>query len=223
MNANPQSGFTLWELMITLLVAGILFGIGVPNMMEFQRNGLVIAATNELITGVLAARTEAVKRQVPVTLCASADPINAPACSITGAGTNGGFFVWVDENGNTDPASGAPIITDANDGNAVLDMNEPILRRTPPPGGTINVWANSGYISYGPNGFRRTATGSATLPVSWILICDDRGNRNTSGTVSTARVVRIDATGRAQVQQSVAEVAAALVIIRMSTPAAACP
>ena len=59
---------------MTLLVAGILLGVGVPNVMEFQRNGAMTAAANELVTGVLTARTEAVKRQVPVTLCASPDP-----------------------------------------------------------------------------------------------------------------------------------------------------
>ena len=64
MKAPRQSGFTLWELLITLLVAGILFGIGVPNFMEFQRNGAVTAAANEL-SRAPCARAEAVKRQVP--------------------------------------------------------------------------------------------------------------------------------------------------------------
>ncbi len=37
---------------MTLLVAGILLGIGVPNVMEFQRNGAMTAVANDLITGV---------------------------------------------------------------------------------------------------------------------------------------------------------------------------
>ena len=45
-----QHGFTLWAAMTTLLVAGILLGVGVPNVMEFQRNGAVTAAANDLVT-----------------------------------------------------------------------------------------------------------------------------------------------------------------------------
>ena len=90
------------------------------------------------------------KRQVPVTLCASPTPPRAnPVCSQNGAGANGGFIVWVDENGNVD-ANGVPIIADATDGNAVVNNNEQILTRTAVPGGTINVSADSGYIAYGP-------------------------------------------------------------------------
>ena len=60
MNLRLQNGFTLWELLITLLVAGILIGIGVPNVMEFQRNSAMTTAANQLLTGVIMARTEAV-------------------------------------------------------------------------------------------------------------------------------------------------------------------
>ena len=152
MNANVHRGFTLWELLITLLVAGVVFGLGVPNFMEFQRNNAIIAAANSLVTAILAARSEAMKRQVPVTLCASPDPIAAnPVCSPNGAGSNGGFIVWVDENGNVD-ANGVPILTDATDGNAIVNNNEQILTRTAAPGGTIRRWADSGYVAYGPNG-----------------------------------------------------------------------
>ena len=50
MNANVHRGFTLWELSITLLVAGVVFSVGVPNFMEFQRNNAIIAAANTLVT-----------------------------------------------------------------------------------------------------------------------------------------------------------------------------
>jgi len=224
MKATSQSGFTLWELLITLLVAGVLFGIGVPNMMEFQRNGLITAAANQVITGVLSARTEAVKRQAPVTLCASPNPTAvAPTCSPNGAGSNGGFIVWVD---SLVDANGIPIITPATDGNAVVDPGEQILMQTAAPGGTINVWGDSGYIAYLASGFRRTtpaAGAGGRLSASRLLFCDDRGNRATSGQLSTARALRIDATGRGQVVQTIAEVTEALGIITASGVAAVCP
>ncbi len=209
MNARPQHGFTLWELLITLLVAGILIGIGVPNVMEFQRNGAMTAAANEFVTGILMARAEAVKRQVPVGLCLTANPTDpVPVClqNPVADNRNLGFVVWVDENGNLD-ANGSPILTDATDGNAAIDAGETVLMRRVPAGGTVAVSANCGYISYGQNGFTRPATlGGVQLcnpnPRA-ILLCDDRGRRRAAGSLSSARIVAIDNIGRGQVYQTV--------------------
>ena len=105
MKAIRQAGFTLWELLVTLLVAGVLFSIGVPNMMEFQRNGVMSGAANELVTALLVARSEAIKRQSFVTWCLSTNPTAAaPTCApgpIADSATSG-FIVWMDENGNVD-------------------------------------------------------------------------------------------------------------------------
>src|SRR6187431_233223 len=103
MNTSRQRGFTLWELLMTLLVAGILLGIGVPNMMQFSRNAAMTAAANDFVTATLTARTEAVKRQAPVTLCLSDNPTDAnPTCvagNVSDSATRG-YVVFVDENGN---------------------------------------------------------------------------------------------------------------------------
>jgi prepilin-type N-terminal cleavage/methylation domain-containing protein len=216
MDTRHQSGFTLWELLITLLVAGILVGIGVPNVRDAQRNSAMSSATNDLITALLAAKSEAVKRRVPVTLCASPDPTAAnPVCSQTGAGANGGFIVWVDENGNLDPNK-TPILTDATDGNGVVDPNEPILMRSAAqpsmaPAGPLRIFANSGYIVFGGNGWPLPAVPGPPY-LTWVLYCDDRGNRHGSGgpTFSTARAIRVDTTGRGSVQTEQADIINAL-------------
>jgi type IV fimbrial biogenesis protein FimT len=204
MNLRPQYGFTLWELLITLLVAGILIGIGVPNVMEFQRNSAMTTAANQLLTGVIMARTEAVKRQAPVGVCLSANPTAAnPTCSPNAVAdaANLGFIVWVDENNNFD-ANGARILTDATDGNGVIDANELVLMREVPPGGTIRVSANCGNVSYGPNGFTRTAGALCNPPAGRaVLFCDDRGRRLAAGSLSSARIVTVDRPGRGQVLQ----------------------
>jgi type IV fimbrial biogenesis protein FimT len=232
MDTRHQAGFTLWELLVAMLVAGILIGIGVPSFRESQRSGAMTAAANELITALLAARTEAVTRRVPVTLCASVDPTAAnPVCSQNGAGANGGFIVWVDENGNLD-VNGTPVLTDASDGNAVVDGGEAtVLRRSaaPPsavPNGTLRVFSasagvNSGYVSFGANGFVRTAPGVGFGSAQSVLFCDDRGNKARFGgnDISTARVVRIDPTGRGYVLAAVADVTTAVAAI----PGAVCP
>jgi type IV fimbrial biogenesis protein FimT len=237
MKAPRQTGFTLWELLVTMLVAGILVAVGIPSFKDAQRNSAITSAANDLITGLLAARAEAVKRQVPVTLCASPDPTAAnPVCAQDGAGANGGFIVWVDwDPSHVDALTNSPTFT-ASDGNAVVDANETVLIRTPAPTsaapkGTLNVFAattiggnvNSGYVSFGPNGFLRTAQGVGFGPATLVLYCDDRGAKQTfDANFSTARLVRIENTGRANVEQALQDINGANGATSL-IPGAVCP
>lgn len=209
---------------MTLLVAGVLFGIGVPNVLEFQRNGAMTAAANDLVTAVLTARTEAIKRQAPVTVCLSADPLAVtPTCSPNPvADFAGGYIVWVDEDGNVD-ANGARILTDATDGNAVVNAGEPILARTVAPGGSIRFSTNCGYATFGPTGFTQAAGGLCFPANRAVLICDDRGRRVAAGSLSSARLVRIDRPGRAQVLRETTQVNPFIAALALAGVAATCP
>lgn len=182
MNTGSQKGFSLLELFMTLIVAGVILGIGVPNLMEFQRNNAISGAANEFVTAVFAARSESVKRGVPVTLCASADPFaDPPVCAPTGAGTNGGFVVWVDDANPTQ-----------------VDAGEAVLQRIPAPGGAIGVVMDGGYLALGSGGFARDDVVVNTR-MTRLLYCDDRGRRIASGGRSTARLIQVLMTGRAEV------------------------
>lgn len=201
MNASTQRGFTLYELLVAIMVAGLVLGLGIPNYREFQRNNAMSSAANDLVAGINMARAEAVKRQVPVTLCASPDvTVPVPQCGLG----NGGFIVFADENGNG-------VITDATDGNAFVDAGEQILLQRADPGGTINVFGDSLYIAYGPNGFARQATGQPTPSATSILYCDERGNKDAGGR-SAARAVNIAPTGRAQTMRNQADIVAAVAV-----------
>jgi prepilin-type N-terminal cleavage/methylation domain-containing protein len=190
MNVTKQRGFTLWELMVAVAVAGIVLGFGVPSFTEFVRNNAMTSAANDVVGGVLLARAEAVKRQVPVALLFNAD---------------GSFTVFADDNGDD--------VADATDGNAVLNTGEPVILQRDKPRDGINFWIEGGdYISYGPNGFKRHATGQADDSATNLLYCDARGNVDRGG-ISTARVVNIDATGRAQVRTSPDDVSTAVTAI----------
>jgi type IV fimbrial biogenesis protein FimT len=236
MNTRQQHGFTLWELLMTLLVAGILLGIGVPNVMEMQRNGAMTAAANNVVTGILMARTEAVKRQAPVGWCLSENPADAmPTClpgpatdSVNGGDTVNGFVVWVDENNNFD-ANGARILGDATDGNAVIDAGELVLMQNVFSGVPMLVSTNCGYASFAPTGFLRQV-GAACAPAApalpnarAVLFCDDRGRRIAAGAMSAARVVRIERTGRAQVLQEETPVNAMIAGLALGGVNATCP
>ena len=200
---------------MTLLVAGILLGIGVPNVMEFQRNGAMTRDANDLVTGLLTARTEAVKRQVPVTLCLSDDPTaDPPTCSAAAVvNSNARASSFGSTRTATSTRSARPISTDASDGNAVVDAGETVLMRgiAIDPDSTLRLSANCGYVAFGPNGWTRAATGApcATTFVDgpqFMLYCDDRGRRPAAGSLSSARAIRIDPTGRGVVLTETAQV-----------------
>ncbi len=207
---------------MTLLVAGVLLGIGVPNVMEFQRNGVMTATANDLLTAVLAARTEAVKRQVPVTLCFADDPTVAnPVCQPGPvANSTRGYFVFVDENGNVD-ANGVPII-DAIDGNATVDAGDVILRRGTIQQGRLQVSMDCSHVTFGPTGIPRQAPGLCFPPATntpWsFLHCDDRGRRMAAGSLSSARLVRVDRFGRGQVLQESAAIDPVIATVGATCP-----
>ncbi|QIT56614.1 prepilin-type N-terminal cleavage/methylation domain-containing protein [Aquisalimonas sp. 2447] len=65
---RKRNGFTLIELMVTLAVAAILLTLGVPSFQYILQSNRVSTQTNELITGISGARSEAVRRNQDVLL-----------------------------------------------------------------------------------------------------------------------------------------------------------
>jgi type IV fimbrial biogenesis protein FimT len=202
MNTKAQRGFTLYELLVTVLVAGVILGIGVPNLLEFSRNNRITATANDLISSLYLARSEAVKQRAPVTLCASPEPLIAnPSCDPTVADpdSEGGYIVWLD--------------TDAD---ANVDGGEQILLQRDDPQDIV-VFGDNGYVNFGMNGNVADIAGVGASATR-ILFCDTRGNVVVSGTLSAARAIRIDPTGRSSVLNEVATVAPVVTAL-----GAACP
>lgn len=70
---SHQRGFTLVELMVTIAVLAVLLGIAVPSFTESTLGSKLRTQANDLVAGALLARSEAIKRNQAVTLCASSD------------------------------------------------------------------------------------------------------------------------------------------------------
>jgi type IV fimbrial biogenesis protein FimT len=59
--------------MMAISIVGILLALSVPTFREFSQNNSVTAAQNDLVTTFSLARSEALRRNRPVSVCASAD------------------------------------------------------------------------------------------------------------------------------------------------------
>jgi type IV fimbrial biogenesis protein FimT len=85
--AMAPRGFTLLELMVTLAVLAVLITVGIPAFAELVQNNRVTAQTNELVSALNVARSEAVKRgrNVQVVVAAETNGWSA-AVSVVGGG-----------------------------------------------------------------------------------------------------------------------------------------
>lgn len=66
-------GFTLIELLITLVVAALVLGLAAPTFRDFTIRSQLSTSSNDLISAVTYARSEAIRRGLPVSICSSND------------------------------------------------------------------------------------------------------------------------------------------------------
>lgn len=90
---KKEAGFTLIELMVGLTVLVMLITIGIPSFFNMIRNSRLATQTNEVVTGLNLARSEAVKRGLPVSLCVSSDQV---ACDTSSPNWADGWIMFVD-------------------------------------------------------------------------------------------------------------------------------
>ena len=88
-------GFTLIELLVTIAVAAILLTIGVPSFQELFYRNRVATVTNDFLTALNYARSEAIKNSQTTVICMSN---NQTSCT-SGTGWANGWIIWVDRTG----------------------------------------------------------------------------------------------------------------------------
>lgn len=130
---GAMRGVTLIELLVTLSILVITVTVAVPSFMDFIARNRVRGVTSELMAALNLARSEAVRRGRPVSVCKSAD---GATCAGVGTNWDSGWIVFVNED---------------NDSPAVVDANETILqaRQNLPQGVTVRPNINfTNYLTY---------------------------------------------------------------------------
>lgn len=156
--ATRCRGFTLVELLATLVVLGVLVGIGAPALSAMVRDARLTAFTNELHAAIFLARSEAIRRGQRVSLCTSRDGLQCAA----DAGWESGWVMFPDPNGNVFRDAGETLIRSRGPANAGL---------TARGNGTL-----ARYLSYVPSGTSRAVNGA--LQMGTLRICEDDRQRS---------------------------------------------
>ena len=93
-------GFTLTELMIAITVLGILVAAGLPSLTNLVRDQRVKTAASDVFASLIFARSEAIKRNDRVVLCAANSTVDG--CS-NNSNWAAGWIVFVDPNADGVP------------------------------------------------------------------------------------------------------------------------
>lgn len=141
-------GYTLMELMVTIAIAGIIMAIAAPSYRLYVQNQRAVNLANDFVSALQMARSEAVKRGVPVSVCpASDDALND--CAGSNDWTNG-WLVFEDSDGNGEVADDADRIKvheALNNGDQITGVN------------TVVTYAATGFLNAGQGDYTTTADG----------------------------------------------------------------
>lgn len=96
MQGKIALGFTMLEVIVTLAVCAITLGVGVPVMGNLINSNRVAGQVNALRGALALSRSEAVRRNLRVVLCKSADGQHCTKKGTWGAG----WIVYPDRNQN---------------------------------------------------------------------------------------------------------------------------
>jgi len=167
-----NQGFTLVELLVTVIVAGVLLSIAVPNFSEVIRNSKQSVTINDLMSTLRIARSEAIKRSTRTAVCAR------DTNTTCGDSWTNGYIAFID-NGATagEIDSGEQILTVSQgmDGNGWIKNKARLVNTNAAP-------LQRPFIRFGPRGT------SHWRGSGYFIVCDGRGE-------STARAINISLSG----------------------------
>ncbi len=155
---DRAGGFTLVELLLTLSIAAILLMLAAPSFQALAFNGRRTALANDLVLALTYAKSEAVKRGVPVTVCGRATDTTCAD--------------------STDWDKGWLVFTDPGK-NGSVDASDLILQVHPAlPSNTLQ--ATKAKFTFQSTGFIGTGNNDT------LRLCDTRGATKARGIVLSA-------------------------------------
>lgn len=160
---DKDSGFTLVELLITIVVLTILLATGVPAFQSFIKNNRVTSQINGHVSVIQHARSEALKRGTNMVVCASDDQ-----ATCTGKDTwTDGWILFSDVNNSDTP--------DLVDTGKCLETEDCIVatRTRLPSGSTLT--SDVGFVRFLPTGL---ADNSATCDGIPKTVCFTLKSKN---------------------------------------------
>ena len=179
-------GYSLIEMLFMLFILGVLCGTVAHTFQGLQKRVQIQAASEALLSDVLSARAEALRRERRVTLCAAALDSSeqaalptACAASVSAAAWHQGWLVFEDANSN-----GA-----WDQGEALLQQRSRIHPQVSATGNTTV----SRYVSFGASGRSLSLTGA--FQAGTITFCE-RGAKAKEGWLLV-----LNAVGRARLDK----------------------
>jgi type IV fimbrial biogenesis protein FimT len=197
MDKRTQHGFTLYELMITVMIVGVVLAFGIPNLRAFTQNSRMTSTANDLHAAFHLARSESSRAKTNITICASANSMAADANC--GGTWDQGYIVFVDENGDL-----------------LKSQDESVLRAHPKiaKGVSLAVENDATYFSYASTGLGRQDVDG----MSRVVMCDERGNVVAAGGSSASRLFIVTPLGRATILRDEELIGRALIDMEKSCP-----
>ncbi len=153
-------GFTLVELLVVLAIGAILLTIAIPGYAFLVSGSRLAVVTNDLVTVLHLARSEAIKRGIRVTVCKTSNAMAVPPACDTTANWQQGWLVFVD--------GGTPGVIDSGD--ALLRVQDSLSAAV-----AVTTSNYSSYVSYLPSGRSQGPNGLAN---GTIRVCVDSNRRD---------------------------------------------
>ena len=193
MKKRTQTGFTLYELLITLLIVGVVLSFGIPNLSEFTKNSRMTSTANDLHASFYMARSEAARAKTNITICASANSMDANADC--GGTWDQGYIVFVDDNGDILRAGATETLLRAH----------PVIAE----GVTRAITTDAAFFRFAAARLGGGAVGG-NPSITQVVMCDERGNIKAAGGNSAARLFVTTPLGRATILRDESMIDAAL-------------
>jgi len=185
---KKHSGFTLIELIITLAIVGILLMVGVPSLKNFMQRNQLIATSNELLSALHVARSEAIKLNRRVKVCESK---NGTSCTNPATGNwRNGWIVFVDAN-DDGVGTGAMCVNTTTD--CLLRAHEAIADNQLSVSGAYTGGGAISTFTFTSRGLPKDASGAPQSGIFSVCSFDD------TNTVIGSRAVVLSLSGRVRV------------------------